>query len=250
MQRLRSRIIRRRYMQDTSAVKYRIKFIKDGALRYISHLDVMRYFQKVFKRADLPVKYSEGFSPHQLLSFAYPLSLGYTSEGEYLDIVLTEEVNIDDALRTLNEVSSEGLKIRAIKKLPEKAPNCMSSVFAASYDITVRQKISLCDDFVKKSIDFLSQETIPVNKPKKKGGGFLSMDLKKYIYDFRFVDDRTLYILLNSGSETNIRPDFVMDLLCNNCGIELSDNPYEIHRIDIYENASSEEGRIELRTLI
>ena len=236
-------------MQDTPAVKYRIKFIKDGALRYISHLDVMRYFQKVLRRADLPVKYSEGFSPHQLLSFAYPLSLGYTSEGEYLDVVMTDKVNEEAALKSINEASMDGLKVTAIKELGPKAPNCMACVYAASYEITVREKISLCDDFVHRSLDWLGQPTIPVNKPKKKGGGTVEMDLKRYIYDYRFKDERTLYILINSGSETNIRPDFVMNLLCENSGVELSENPYYIHRIDIYENVSADDG-IELRALI
>ena len=236
-------------MQDTSAVKYRIKFQKNGALRYISHLDVMRYFQKVLKRAALPVKYSEGFSPHQLLSFAYPLSLGYTSEGEYLDVVMTERVNEADALMAINETSAEGLKVLAIKELDEKAPNCMSSVFAASYNIRVREKISIPDDFKEKSVDFLGQATIPVNKPKKKGGGTVELDLKKYIYDYRFTDERALYILVNSGSETNIRPDFVMNLLCEHSNVELCENPYDIHRIDIYENVS-EDDSVKLRTLI
>lgn len=236
-------------MQDSSAVKYRIKFQKNGALRYISHLDVMRYFQKVLKRADLPVKYSEGFSPHQLLSFAYPLSLGYTSEGEYLDVVMTDRVNEDEALKMINEASADGLKVLAIRELGDKAPNCMSSVFAASYDIKVREKITLPDDFCEKSVDFLSQATIPVNKPKKKGGGTIEMDLKRYIYDFNFKDERTLYILVNSGSETNIRPDFVMNLLCEHSCVKLCENPYDIHRIDIYENISKDDS-VKLRTLI
>ena len=164
----------------------------------------------------------------------------------YLWVILRNE---DDALRVINDASAEGLKVIAIKELGEKAPNCMSSVFAASYDIRVREKISLPDDFREKSVDFLSQATIPVNKPKKKGGGTVEMDLKRYIYDFYFKDERTLYILVNSGSETNIRPDFVMNLLCEHSGVDLCENPYDIHRIDIYENIS-ENDSVKLRTLI
>ncbi len=165
-------------------------------------------------------------------------------------LAMTERVNEEAALMSINEASMEGLKVTAIKELDPKAPNCMACVYAASYEITIREKINLSKDFVARSIDYISQETIPVNKPKKKGGGSVAMDLKKYIYDYGFKDDRTLYILINSGSETNIRPDFVMNLLCENSGVDICENPYDIHRVDIYENVSAEEGNVELRTLI
>ena len=73
-------------------MKVRIRFAKYGALKFIGHLDVMRYFQKAIRRADLPIAYSEGFSPHQIMSFAAPLSVGHTSEGEYLDIEVTSQI--------------------------------------------------------------------------------------------------------------------------------------------------------------
>ena len=67
-------------------MKIRIKFRKYGNMKFIGHLDVMRYFQKAIRRADVGIRYSEGFSPHQIMSFAAPLGVGITSEGEYLDI--------------------------------------------------------------------------------------------------------------------------------------------------------------------
>ena len=72
-----------------SAMKVRIRFSKTGALVYIGHLDVMRYFQKLFRRSGIPVAYTEGFSPHQILSFSHPLPLGMESAGEYADVELT-----------------------------------------------------------------------------------------------------------------------------------------------------------------
>ena len=66
--------------------KIRIRFRKWGCMKYIGHLDMMRYFQKVMRRADVDIRYSEGFSPHQIMSFAAPLGVGITSDGEYLDI--------------------------------------------------------------------------------------------------------------------------------------------------------------------
>ena len=67
-------------------MKIRIKFSKQGAMKFIGHLDTMRYFQKAMRRADVDIRYSEGFSPHQIMSFAAPLGVGLTGSGEYLDI--------------------------------------------------------------------------------------------------------------------------------------------------------------------
>lgn len=63
-----------------------MRFTKTGSLKFIGHLDCMRFFQKAIRRAGLDVAYSGGFSPHQIMSFASPLSVGTTSDGEYLDV--------------------------------------------------------------------------------------------------------------------------------------------------------------------
>lgn len=65
-------------------MEIRIKFAKIGNMRFIGHLDIMRFFQKVMRKSALPVKYSEGFSPHQIMSFASPLGMGIEGLGEYL----------------------------------------------------------------------------------------------------------------------------------------------------------------------
>ena len=62
-------------------IKIRIKFRKYGVMRFIGHLDIMRYFQKAMRRAEIDICYSEGFSPHQIMSFAAPLGVGITSDG-------------------------------------------------------------------------------------------------------------------------------------------------------------------------
>ena len=74
-------------------MKIRIKFRKYGTMKFIGHLDVMRYFQKAIRRAEVNIRYSEGFSPHQIMSFAAPLGVGITSEGEYVDIEVLDTEN-------------------------------------------------------------------------------------------------------------------------------------------------------------
>ena len=89
-------------------MKIRIKFQKQGTVRFIGHLDVMRYFQKVMRRAEVDIRYSEGFSPHQIMSFASPLSVGLISHAEYVDIDVNSSGNSTGMVRRLNEVSAEG----------------------------------------------------------------------------------------------------------------------------------------------
>ena len=73
-------------------MKVRIKFAKTGHMKFVGHLDTMRYFQKAIRRAELPVAFSGGYSPHMIMSFAAPLGVGTTSLGEYFDMELTETV--------------------------------------------------------------------------------------------------------------------------------------------------------------
>ena len=116
-------------------MKVRIKFEKRGNLRFIGHLDLMRYFQKANRRADLPIAYSEGFSPHQIMSFAAPLSMGVESTAEYADFKLTDDAQItsEEAVRRMNQEMAEGLKVLSFLRIPDDAGNCMSTMFAALY---------------------------------------------------------------------------------------------------------------------
>ena len=119
-------------------VKVRLKFSKRGPIRFIGHLDLMRYFQKVNRRADIDVKYSEGFSPHQVLSFAEPLSVGATSDGEYLDIQMNSEPDMKVLIDQLNSVMNEGVEILDGCILDEHAEKAMALVDAAEWIMTFR----------------------------------------------------------------------------------------------------------------
>ena len=92
-------------------LKARIKFRKYGVMRFIGHLDVMRFFQKAMRRAGIPIAFTGGYSPHMIMSFAQPLGVGVTSDGEYLDIELGEEIDFIKAVEQLNEVMVEGMEV-------------------------------------------------------------------------------------------------------------------------------------------
>ena len=104
----------------------------------------MRYFQKAFKRADIGICYSSGYSPHQIISFAAPLGVGLTSEGEYVDIECRDFSSSKEIKDKLNAVMSEGISVVSVKKLEEDSKNAMSIVAAADYRIFFRDGYEMC----------------------------------------------------------------------------------------------------------
>ena len=100
-------------------MKVRIKFSKHGSMKFIGHLDIMRYFQKAMRRADVAICYSGGFRPHQIMSFAAPRGVGITSNGEYMDIETEDNEDLSTMKERLNNVKAEGLKIRRWLKRPD-----------------------------------------------------------------------------------------------------------------------------------
>lgn len=121
-------------------MKARIKFRKYGALRFIGHLDVMRFFQKVMRRADIPIAFTGGFSPHMIMSFASPLGIGLSSDGEYFDIELTEQIDSREAVRRMNQACVEGIEVLSFKQIQEeKKMTGMTILAAADYLVTPKQ---------------------------------------------------------------------------------------------------------------
>ena len=100
-------------------MKVRIKFRKYGILRFIGHLDVMRYFQKAMRRADIPIAFTGGYSPHMIMSFAQPLGIGLTSDGEYMDIELTDSISSTKAVEDLNAVMTEGMEVVSFRQISD-----------------------------------------------------------------------------------------------------------------------------------
>ncbi len=120
-------------------MKLRVKFSKKGIMKFIGHLDTMRYFQKANRRAGIDVAYSEGYSPHQKMSFAQPLSVGVESEGEYFDLEVRSVTSSEDMISRWNECRAEGIRVEDCVLLPEDAPNAMASVYAADYEVRFRE---------------------------------------------------------------------------------------------------------------
>ncbi len=117
-------------------MRIRVKFRKYGAMKFIGHLDMMRYFQRAIRRAQIDIAYSEGFHPHPLMSFAAPLGVGITSDGEYFDISVH---STEGSLTRLNEAMAEGVEVTSYRRLSDSDKKAMSAVAAADYELTFRE---------------------------------------------------------------------------------------------------------------
>ncbi len=215
-------------------MKVRVKFKKYGPIRFIGHLDVMRFFQKCIRRAELDIAYSAGFSPHQIMSFAAPLGVGLESNGEYMDIELTTVSSSQDMISRLNAASVPGIEIIGMKELPEGAGNAMASVAAAGYTIRFRPDRKPGFDLAEKIPDFMAKEQIFITKETKKST--LEVDLKPGIYEFRAQEDGSFYLLVDASSAGNIKPATVIEALVKMNGESLQENALMITREETYMN--------------
>lgn len=216
-------------------MKVRIKFSKEGSVKFIGHLDIMRYFQKAIRRSDIDIAYSTGFNPHQIMSFAAPLSVGFESDGEYFDVELNSLVSEEDVKNRLNAVMVDGIKVLTVSVLDEKEGNAMASVAAADYLVSFSEKITLPDDWKEKLTAFYARETISVMKKTKKSEK--EIDLKEGIYALEIRDDK-VYLLLDAGSGSNIKPGFVLETFLKTIDVELPEFPFRVRRLETYKRNS------------
>lgn len=231
-------------------MKIRIKFRKTGIMKFIGHLDVMRYFQKAIRRADVEICYSGGFSPHQIMSFAAPLGVGITSNGEYVDIEVHSTGTTAEMLERLNAVMAEGFEIAEYKLLPDTAANAMSSVAAADYTLTFRPgyepEEESAEEWFKKLTAFFDQPQVMVLKKTKKGEK--EIDLKPLIYDLGVIAGNDaaqsqLFMKISTGSASNIKPELLLDAYYEALGKERSPFAFMVQREEVYADQASEHER-------
>ncbi|WP_296964274.1 TIGR03936 family radical SAM-associated protein [uncultured Eubacterium sp.] len=205
-------------------LKIRIRFEKQGQMKFIGHLDMVRYFQKVMRRANVDICYSEGFSPHQKMSFAAPLSVGVISKGEYFDIEVNSSLSSKEMIKNINAQNVEGVKVVSYKELPEGAKNAMSIVAGADYFVYT-------DLFTEEQVnDFYAQDEINILKKTKKSEKIV--DIKPMIHEMKFNEDG-IFMKVSQGSAANLKPDLVMSALEQFTGAKLPEF-VQYERMDMY----------------
>jgi radical SAM-linked protein len=221
----------------------RIKFVRGDEVKYISHLDLMKVFERALRRSEIPVSYSQGFNPHPGMVFGLPLSVGVTSEAEYADFELDEAVEPIEFLKRLNVQLPKGLIVIDAKEKLTKA-NIMASIARASYDVLVSFPGELGLDKLRIKIkQFMQQPVIMVEKQTKRGKK--DVDIRPMIYkiDVNEVnepldgccDDENLCwisLRLSAGSAANLKPELLLAALSD--AAEINVKVRKIHRTGLF----------------
>ena len=228
-------------------MKLRVKFTKENYLRYISHLDLMRLFHRAFKRANIPVKYSQGFNPQPRLSIASPLALGIEGAEEYMEVELYDKMPENKFIDLMNKDLPENIRIIDAKYVESKK-SISSLISWAYYEIKIRVKGLLDIDTLDRQInEWLANDEIIIKTINKKKKRFIERDknIKPLIGNvvisrdksYKISDDEymvNINCLLKSGDNGNLKPVDFLKGMNNylNLGIDIA--LADIKRLNIF----------------
>jgi radical SAM-linked protein len=191
--------------------RYLIKFRKEGPMKYISHLDMMRLFHRTFKRAGIYLSFSNGFNPHPKFSIAQPLSLGYLSSGDYAEFETEGALDPDGTLEQLNALLPGGISIINCREMDRHDKTLASIVESAEYDAELIFK----DDFSAKPFNaYMLQDNLNIQKLNRKSGKTATLDLKPLIHSLKIVSEGKtirLWMIIKTGSTANLNPETLIN---------------------------------------
>lgn len=183
-----------------------MRFQKKEEVKYISHLDMQRLFQRALRRAKLPCAYSQGFNPHLLISFAAALPVGVCSESEYVEVQLEKYVHPLECMKKLNEVLPQGVRVTNATEPNDTYPNVGSVIALAEYTLTPE----VSGDYGKIIKELLSLDTLEIEKKTKKG--MAMVNVRPMIHRLSQVEGNIKATLSCSNSE-NLRADKLAEIL-------------------------------------
>lgn len=192
--------------------KDRLLFEKVGRARYISHLDLMRTFQRAFLRADIPIKHTEGFNPHPFISIALPLSLGFSSQCEILEFGLLEGTKHGDVPQRLNAVLPEGVRVLECYE----GERSLKELAALEYEVTL-EDIEDKNGLIAAWSGAMGRESWVIEKKSKKAkSGVTTLDMAPLIKGFTFTEVGNGHILLTctlAAQNPGLNPSVMVNAL-------------------------------------
>lgn len=216
--------------------RYRIKYEKGQKAMFSGHLDTMKNFERAFRRAGLPLSFSQGFNPHPKISFASPLAVGVTGEAEYVDVYLKESMDPEEIKELLVCWMPPGFTAVEVIEVEESLPALMAEISTAHYLIEVYLKDDCSQNFLDEELtNLLQRSTIEVERHTKKGHKI--KDIKDGIQDLKGkIQEKKLEleVVLDSGSSNNIRPEEILKALEGYTNLPLDLEVSRVHRRGVY----------------
>ena len=201
-----------------------IRFGKQPRLRFISHLDLQRFFQRAVNRTGLPIAYSQGFNPHPVMSFGSALALGWTSEYEVIDIKLSAPMGrkrTEDAVRA---ALPEDMPVYEARMIDDKHPAPMALVRMSDYRVTLSG--GGADAVLSQIPAFLARDDIPAVKRTKSGEK--TVNARPLVVALSAIENG-FYARLMLTERDSLKPDLLLSLLSGLAGVEPPEA--RIHRL-------------------
>lgn len=200
----------------------RLNFSKTGRAIYISHLDINRMMTRAVRRAKLPMWYTEGFNPHPYLTFALPLSLGQSSDCEYMDIRIEGDITDEEIMNRLNAVLPEGVKILSVSAPVYDAKEIEKALYFVKL---VFKDAETSKSFAERAQTLAEGEELLAEKRGKKGHRKVmkQINLIDFIYDMKFSTAENivnLQCVLAAGNTNNLNPTLLVETLEKEIGTE------------------------------
>ena len=190
---------------------YILKYARDDRVKYVSHLDFVRLFQRATRRAGIEFQYSQGFNPHPIMTVARPLSVGVTAEEEYLKVGFEGEPQ--NIMERLNEALPDGYKITYVHKLLEKEID-VNLIDTADYEVLV--ELVSGEQLQSDAIDkILAQKDLTV--PKKTKSGVKDENIREHIYSLAILEQdgnmAKIAMSVTCDAVYNLKPETVLDAI-------------------------------------
>jgi radical SAM-linked protein len=224
--------------------RLRTTFSRGATHRYITHLDLMRFWERALRRAGVEIAYSEGFSPHPQISLAAPLPVGVTARAELMDVFLAERMSPRNFILALSRQLPPGLEVTEVQEVLLGLPSIQSQMRAAEYEVTLPADGD--SDRVKAAVkELLGRQSVPWQHMRERE--LRSYDLRPLVYTLTLRADRNppvLHMRLRADNDASGRPDQVLAALgLTNLPIErtaliLADDEKLTGRTDLAEAAS------------
>jgi radical SAM family uncharacterized protein/radical SAM-linked protein len=180
--------------------RFRSRFAKFGPAKFFGHLEFSQMMIRAFRRARIPLVYSQGFHPLPKVSFGPPLPVGHESWAEFLDFHVPVCLQPQEATLRLNEVLPQGVTILDTQEIPLKTPSIFDNIIKILYEVKLSDSSRLPWE---KASRFQEAHSFPVFWSRKNK----EIDLKKFVESFSLVDERTLKLGMRSGPEGTLRPE-------------------------------------------
>jgi radical SAM-linked protein len=202
--------------------RYRITFARDRTVRFVGHLDLAKAWERILRRADLPVAFSQGFHPLPKITFASALPVGCTSDCELMDVVLSEPMEPSDVMARLGPALPAGIAVASVAPVPLNAPALQAELRWAEYAVTVETG-EAPEQIEQKVQTFLAASTLPRER-RGKSYNLRPLALSLMVEAARDSSARIVMRLLADASAGTGRPDEVL------AALGWGDAPAQIHR--------------------